>query len=75
MFYDESVMKKKLLINRLLRKKNMVYRKGIPERKVGSVMALPGKIFHLCSQWRKDGPLWLSPNNPFWCNKSLKDFF
>lgn len=25
---------------------NMLYRKGIPGREVGSVMALPGKVFH-----------------------------
>lgn len=53
---------------------NMLYRKGIPGREVGSVMALPGKVFHWCSKRRKDDPLWLSPNSPLWCKRTLEEF-
>lgn len=53
---------------------NMMFRKEIPGRMVGSVMALPGKVFHLCAQRMRDDPLWMSPNCPLWCNKSLREF-
>lgn len=47
---------------------------GFRGRKVGSVMALKWKVFHLCSQRRGDDPLWLSPNSPLWYNRSLGEF-
>lgn len=53
---------------------NMVYRKGVPGRMVGSVLALPSWIFHLCAQQMRDGSLWKSPNSPLWYNRALTEF-
>lgn len=53
----------------------MFYRGGVPGRKVDSVMALPGKVFHICSQNVGDTHLTLSPNNLLWFHGSLEEFF
>lgn len=48
---------------------NMLYRGEVPGREVGSVMALPGKVFNICSQNVGDTPLSMSLNNPLWFSR------